>query len=539
MSIKNLIKKNSIAFLITIIFICWMIFLMIISVLAERNLIFFDVIAQEDVSSNYSSEMPIERYLIEPFVGIAFIMTSKTVDWILILILLYIVVRIILFIIDNILLRENVKKKIIFAYIKNALDFYGKYFLIIFGTSLLILLIGFLIFGFGYVNNHFNYHLLIPMYIGFTLFIIKIIYNLIAFIHPRIALKSISLEKENQSRILKERLLSRSCKEVIYFIEILFLILITNYMFLNVRFPTQRIHTELADDEFLFDFHVHTTFSDGYLIPSDRVLWYIEQGIHGAAFSDHDNLHGSILAHQFVDLFNLDFVVIDSEEFSVQDFDNPGFKEIHLNIYGLKETIVPSGPLRRVNVFGKSMNVSDMIQYVKEQGGYVTVNHYYGNNNGPYTYEQLRDWGVDGFEVVNGDHEEAAEIRQFCLDNNLICIGGSDEHTNQELKTIIKLKLEDPNNKTVDAIFTALRKNEHEAVLIEKFNNPNTIKFPEFLSDFEVFEDFINYLLNSDKIQALSWIIWSLVFYSIIVIIIKGIKNQNIEKLKAQISKKN
>ena len=54
----------------------------------------------------------------------------------------------------------------------------------------------------------------------------------------------------------------------------------------------------------------------------------MDQGIHGAAFSDHHNLGGAIHAQDYVDRRNLDFTVIKAQEFT----DDP--EGIHLNIYG-------------------------------------------------------------------------------------------------------------------------------------------------------------------------------------------------------------
>ncbi|GAJ22479.1 unnamed protein product, partial [marine sediment metagenome] len=61
--------------------------------------------------------------------------------------------------------------------------------------------------------------------------------------------------------------------------------------------------------------------------------------------------------------------------------------------------------------------------------------------------------------INSGGYSKYTEIRQFCLDNNLICIAGSDIHTNEDLNTFIKLKLDDPNNKTIENIFKNLKNN--------------------------------------------------------------------------------
>ena len=163
------------------------------------------------------------------------------------------------------------------------------------------------------------------------------------------------------------------------------------------------------------------------------------------------------------------------------------------------------------------MNASDLIQYVKSNGGYITVNHYNydpnprGGYGMPYSLEELRDWGVDGFEIVNGGSYEGKylSIRQFCLDNNLTCVGGSDIHVNEDLNTFIRIRLADPTNKTVENIFQTLHQNLHQVIAIEFA--PKIVNFPSEMDDlgFYIFEDFINYLLNVDLYQVISWISWS------------------------------
>jgi hypothetical protein len=285
----------------------------------------------------------------------------------------------------------------------------------------------------------------------------------------------------------------------------------------------------LDEDEFLFDFHVHTIFSDGWLTPEERVLWYIDQGIDGAAFSDHDNIRGANLAQKFVEEKKLPFVVFIAEEWT--DHEN----DIHMNYYGLAEEIVPiesyipGGP--------RALNASDTIAYVKAHGGYITVNHYNykPNPNGgygvPYNLSQLKSWGVDGFEIMNGGSYGGKYqlLRDYCLDNNLTCIGGSDIHLNEPLNTFVKIKLADPSNITISSIFETMKSNlNHEIIGIELY--PQRIDFSEDLEElgFYVIEDFINYFLNMDAYQSISWISWSVGVYLIILIIKKRIKRSKL-----------
>ncbi len=80
-----------------------------------------------------------------------------------------------------------------------------------------------------------------------------------------------------------------------------------------------------------------------------------------------------------------------------------------------------------------------------------------------------------------------------------------------------------------------LKKNEHEVIAINFYQK--FIAFPDDLNDlgFYFLEDFINYLLNMDAYQALSWIIWSLVLYAALFLIYRKIKLSDVAFLKAKI----
>lgn len=276
--------------------------------------------------------------------------------------------------------------------------------------------------------------------------------------------------------------------------------------------------------------------SDGYLTPEARVDWYISQNISGAAFTDHDNQRGYERAKAYVQAHGLNFIVIPGEEYTYHALD------IHLNIFGIEETIIPLDEAVPNNE-GWSynvMNVSDMISYVKAHGGYVFVNHYTGFPGSPYTYVQLRDWGVDGFEIVNSGEEKDSSIRDFCLNNpvrNLTCIGGSDQHTNSELNSMIKLTLKAPMNDPTNFthIFENLKRNEHEVVIMRYAQKVN---FPDSSGLLDPLNNFINYYLNLNSFQVLSWIIWSIGGYFLFALVFILFKRINLTKLKEKIEYK-
>ncbi|HUY01577.1 MAG TPA: hypothetical protein VMV49_18580 [Candidatus Deferrimicrobium sp.] len=516
------LKRNAITLIITGLFVLWISYLIITDILATRTIEFYNVLTTgdiEDVSSLYISEVPILRYFIEPFVGLTFIFgfNSDPTEILPLFLIFYLIIRLILLLMDNSILNRNEKKHVFYIYLKNTLEFFTKYASIIVFVSATFLVTGYLTQGFLFVANYFEITFHISAILGFMLLVGKALFNLLVYVHPKLRLKHMVAKPKTISK----KIFVRFRRELFYFWTAFLILFSFNFTFLSIRFPTHTIQAiDLAPDEVLCDFHVHTTMSDGHLSPEQRVLWYIQQGIHVAAFSDHHHPRGAQRAKAFVEKYNLDFTVLIAQEFT----DDP--EDIHLNIFGIEEELTPEGYTE--GSYGTNqMNCSEVIKWVKDRGGYVIVNHYGWNATAPFTYEQLRDWGVDGFEIDN----QPEEIRDFCLNNNLICLGGTDEHLNRELNMFIRLKLTDPSNKTLDHIFENLARNNHSVVVIPSFDYFHN--FPK--SPVNKLQAFNSYLLNLDEFQSFSWIIWSCILYVSMILIIKKVKKVDKEKLRKKI----
>jgi len=540
MRLKSFLSKNKVFSLLTLLFSIWIVILLVLAVIGTRTIVFYDALGQIDVSVEYSSVLPWLRYIIEPFAIIAFILEYEF-TWLLLFLIIYPILRVI-YVFSRKRGKLQSKKYNQLKHVLNDVIYFAfKIFSITLVVILLIIIIGYLFQGFFFVSRYFMVPVQVGIHLCFILLGIKVGYTLLKLVHPRLNLNLAGKIERNDRRAKSKntRITYNLKKELVYFAGILFLLLGSNVILLSIQFPPHRIvpTTPLEDDEFLFDFHVHTTFSDGWLTPEERVLWYIEHGISGAAFSDHDNIRGALVAREFVEKNGLDFTVWIAEEWTNHETD----PEIHMNYFGLEEEIVP--PESYTPGGPEVMNASELISYVKANGGFITVNHYHyelnpeGGFGTPYTLEQLRDWGVDGFEIINGgSYNKYIEIREFCINNSLICIAGSDIHTNEDLNTFTKLKLDDSSNKTLDNIFKNLKNNTHETIAIQFY--PKIVDFPGELIDlgFYVLEDFINYFLNIDTYQALSWIMWSSSIYLVFYLFYKKVKKADINRLINKIS---
>lgn len=503
-------------------FIAWIVVLLMLMIFSSRDVFFFDGLAQTDVSSQYSSILPMNRYLLEPIIGITFLLRS-VVDGIFALFLIYAVVRILYIILNEKYFSKSTKF--------NLLALTGRRFSnVVSITALLIVLgiigtlaMGILTEGFLFLSNYFMRTIQMYFTIGLVIICAVFIYILMKLIIPRLRFDF----TVTHPKAMTGKIFLRIGKELKYTLCFLMIVVSFGLLLISTHFPTHQIVTNLENGEYLIDFHVHTYYSDGFLTPQERVDWYITQGIHAAFFTDHETQRGAYLAQQYVEQNNLSFTVLIGQEYTSTTPD------IHLNIFGLNHTIVPEeyatpgGPL--------ALNVSDMIKYVKSKGAFVVVNHYHRYGSAPYTYEELRDWGVDGFEIINDGMEYPSEIREFCLNHTgqLAAIAGSDIHTNQELHTVTKINLTDPTN--ITHIFEELKKNEHQAILIDLY--PKKIHLPYIAGLSDPFENLINYFLNLDQLQLLSWIIWSAGGFFVFLITYKLIERANVQSLKQKILK--
>jgi hypothetical protein len=473
--------------------------------------------------------------VVEPFMTIASILEMEF-SWIFLFLITYPILRGLFVLYKR--RRKRISKRLHFVLfiLKDIVIFSFKVLVIAVLIVLIFILTGTIFQGFLFINRYFMVPIQIALHSAMILITIKFCYVLLKLFHPNLKLKYPKSKISKKSH--KSAKYRRIKNEFMYYVGIGCLLLGINIVLISTYFPTHKIipTIPLNDDEFLIDLHIHTVYSDGWLTPEERVLWYIDHGISIAAFSDHDNLRGARAAIEFVSQNGLDFEVLIAEEWT--DHEN----DIHMNYFGLNEEIVPlesytpGGP--------KAMNASDLISYVKNNGGFITVNHYNydpnpeGGNGVPYTLEQLRDWGVDGFEIVNGGSYSSKylAIRQFCLDNNLTCLGGSDIHTNEDLNTFIKLRLVDPTNKTVENIFRTLNNNTHEVVAINFLSD--FVDIEDDLKDIGLYviDEFINYLFNNNPFQTLSWIGWSSGIYFLLVLIYWKLKKTNLTKLNEKLS---
>lgn len=523
MSFKSFQNKSKFFYAIQVIFILWIIALVGFAILGLRNVDFFDYLNRDYVTSDYSIDIPVIRYIFEPIIGITYNFTIMDYYFPLLLIGGYLLYRIIYLIAKKTERIHSEKFKLLMHSFREFFKFVAMVGLIAVAFVVSYYLIGLLTVG-TFIKYSIIGTIEIVALVSGIIILAKLGYILYKFYHPHL---QFNIQKKLRERKQYNKYLSKTGRELGYFFCFVFLLLVGTIILKTTKFPLSQIETEKNEGEILLDFHAHTTFSDGWLSPEERVRWYIDQGIDVAAITDHQTTAGAKKAKEFVEANNLPLKIIIGQEYTTS-------YGIHLNIYGIEEDIVPIEFKDETDDL--ALTTENMIKYVKKNGGYVIVNHYNAreNENGglgaPYNYTQLKEWGVDGFEIINSGNLYPPEIKRFCLENDLICVATTDVHQNVDITGFMKIKLDDPDDVNVDSIFDSLQENEHESVQIRRYDK--IVNFQDPLENFEEIENFMNYILQLDTFQYVSWILWSILGYLFVHYSYVKIRNFDLELLK-------
>jgi len=208
------------------------------------------------------------------------------------------------------------------------------------------------------------------------------------------------------------------------------------YVYMNGRWTSEYLPTyNTTRWNVLLDQHSHTIHSDGKLTPAQNIQWHIANGFNACVITDHHTIAGALEAREYARAnYPDDIKVIIGEEWSND--------RVHLNFLGITSAIAEiEDPT--------DAQIQAVITQVHDQGGLVVVNHY--RSNYP-SMDNLRDWGVDYFEIFNGGTFYGAQLA-YCNANGLGNITGTDMHTP---KSVNAWTLVNVTTFTEEAIFTEL-----------------------------------------------------------------------------------
>ncbi len=248
--------------------------------------------------------------------------------------------------------------------------------------------------------------------------------------------------------------------------------------------------------------HSHTEYShDGLISRKGLLEWHRRNRFDAFFITDHNN-----------HCRTLEFVK------DCADQSSPGYPNVfggeefsgtnHLSLLGLK------------NEFGtKGFSDSTAIQHTRSDNGAVIVNHWFDGEH--QSLEYYRDLGVDGFEIENTatdkryDRKLYQTIREFCVSNHLIMVGGLDYHGYGSACSIWNA-FDVPNWKTMDsnsketAILHILRSHDQSRLNVLLYNDRSYYSQKNLVLRTPL--TIINYFRTLNLPQVISWIIWILLF---------------------------
>ncbi|HID06897.1 MAG TPA: PHP domain-containing protein [Armatimonadetes bacterium] len=137
--------------------------------------------------------------------------------------------------------------------------------------------------------------------------------------------------------------------------------------------------------------HAHTFYSNGLLSPAAVVEWHRMRGFRVVAITDTNTIKGACEALRYAQQRGLEMTIIVGEEFR---------GGTHLLLLNIRRDYHP-----------RDWSIPELIRAVHAEGGIVIPAHPW---TGRYSYEQLRDWGVDAFEVINRKVIADERLWQLC-----------------------------------------------------------------------------------------------------------------------------
>ena len=179
-----------------------------------------------------------------------------------------------------------------------------------------------------------------------------------------------------------------------------------------------------------FDGHMHTIHSDGSMDSTQLLDYQIANGYDVIIPTEHNSIQGALEIQKasiaYNKQHNTDILVIPGMEYTCC--------RIHMNFINIKSDV----DLIPTKKFPTNEDLQLVIQKVHDQGGLVIVNHLIWSLNQVAfrnervllqhpSKEELKTWGVDGFEVVNQDVFDYPTYI-YCKNNSLIPWSGSDVH---------------------------------------------------------------------------------------------------------------
>ena len=172
------------------------------------------------------------------------------------------------------------------------------------------------------------------------------------------------------------------------------------------------------------DFHIHTIFSDGAVLPTERVNEAWREGLDVIAITDHSTSQPKYLVADYNTSYKLakplaakrGITLIQATEYTKSEPIG------HMNVLFTKDA----------NYYAqKNITPSEALEHANKEGAFVILNHpgWPDMNSVLDTFHlnQIKKFNIKGIEVINSD-EYYPRVMDYCNELNLAPLSNSDIH---------------------------------------------------------------------------------------------------------------
>ncbi|MFX1235026.1 MAG: hypothetical protein ACFFBY_10805, partial [Promethearchaeota archaeon] len=140
--------------ILTLLFITWVIFLIILAIRNQKVVIFWENISNTDVSSDYMIILPLLRYILEPIAQLSFTLEMEF-TWMFLFFISYPILRILYLVLRKKGRFQSQKYKLLAIPLTDILTFSFKILTTAIFIIGVIMLFGYLIQGYFFVSRYF------------------------------------------------------------------------------------------------------------------------------------------------------------------------------------------------------------------------------------------------------------------------------------------------------------------------------------------------------------------------------------------------
>ena len=241
---------------------------------------------------------------------------------------------------------------------------------------------------------------------------------------------------------------------------------------------------------------------------------YVAADIHSHTFFSHDAIGTPVSNLKFHELQGFDFFFITEHNHT------KGFFKFPEN--SLYKKVFPGMQMRTTNgvsvllLSGKEFNgdeyrnktLPEIIEKAHQNNMLVIMPHWWKWHK--FSYEELRDFGIDGFEVYNCGYrnfnaKEQQELISFCRDNNLLMFGTTDWHGWGYMTDVWTIFAGDTERNLKDQL---AGKPELKIITFREKQSGSILRFI-----FEPFAAYYYYVKNAGLTAILSFMIWFCIIF--------------------------